>query len=79
MELITLSAADPLNLHGILTPGSKIAAFTGNRVSFRNGLPVAALEGGEVLKLSEDVATDSEIESALRVGRLRPSLRPYYK
>src|SRR5262249_19180842 len=44
-ELITLSAADPLNLEGILTPGSRIAAFTANRVSFRNGLPLAALEG----------------------------------
>ncbi|HEV2965814.1 MAG TPA: hypothetical protein VGW97_02795, partial [Chthoniobacterales bacterium] len=40
-ELITLSAADPLNLQGILTPGSRIAAFTANRISFRNGLPLA--------------------------------------
>jgi ATP-dependent helicase Lhr and Lhr-like helicase len=80
MELITLSAADPLNLQGILTPGSRIAAFTANRVSFRNGLPLAALEAGEVHKLSEDEAVpDSEIETALKVGKLRPSLRPYYK
>ena len=80
MELITLSAADPLNLQGILTPGSRIAAVTANRVSFRNGFPLAALEAGEVYKLSEDEAVpDSEIETALKVGKLRPSLRPYYK
>ena len=79
MQLVTLSAADPLNLQGILTPGSRIAAFTANRVSFRNGLPLAALEGGEVRKLSEDAVPDSEIETALKVGKLRPSLRPYYK
>ncbi len=79
MELITLSAADPLNLQGILTPGSRIAAFTANRVSFRNGTPLAALEGGEVRKLSDNGEPDSEIETALKVGKLRPSLRPYYK
>jgi ATP-dependent Lhr-like helicase len=77
--LITLSAADPLNLHGILTPGPRIAAFTANRVSFRAGLPVAALEAGEIHKLADDPVPDSEIETALKVGRLRPSLRPYYK
>ena len=44
MQLITLSAADPLNLQGILTPGPRIAAFTTNRVLFCNGLPVGALE-----------------------------------
>lgn len=78
-ELITLSAADPLNLQGILTPGARIAAFTANRVSFRAGLPLAALEGGEVRKFSDDAVSDSQIETALKVGRLRPSLRPYYK
>jgi ATP-dependent Lhr-like helicase len=78
-ELITLSAADPLNLQGILTPGPRVAALTANRVSFRAGLPLAALEAGEIRKLSDDAASDSEIETALKVGRLRPSLRPYYK
>src|SRR5207247_10028309 len=78
-ELITLSAADPLNLQGILTPGSRIAALTANRVLVRDGLPVAALEGGEIRKLSDDSVLDSQIGTALKVGKLRPSLRPYYK
>jgi ATP-dependent Lhr-like helicase len=78
-ELITLSAADPLNLQGILTPGPRVAAFTANRISFRAGLPLAALEAGEIRKLSDDAVSDSQIETALRVGKLRPSLRPYYK
>ena len=78
-ELITLSAADPLNLQGILTPGPRIASFTTNRVLFCNGLPVGALEGREVRRLSENSVSDSEMEAALRVGKLRPSLRPYYK
>jgi ATP-dependent Lhr-like helicase len=78
-ELITLSAADPLNLHGILTPGPRIAAFTGNRISFRAGLPLAALEAGEIRQLAGDAVSDLKIETALKVGRLPPSLRPYYK
>ena len=78
-ELITLSAADPLNLQGILTPGPRIASLTASRILFRDGLPVAALEAGEIRKVSEADVSDSQIETALRVGKLRPSLRPYYK
>jgi len=78
-KLITLSAADPLNLQGILTPGSRIAALTAGRILFREGLPIAALEAGEVRKLSDAPVSDLQIETALRVGKLRPSLRPYYQ
>ncbi|HEU0038340.1 MAG TPA: hypothetical protein VFR76_03615, partial [Verrucomicrobiae bacterium] len=78
-ELITLSAADPLNLQGILTPGPRIAALTGNRILFRDGLALAALEGGEVRRLSDDgAASDLQIEQALKIGKLAVSLRPYY-
>ncbi len=45
---ISISGADPLNLVGILTPGPKLAALTGNRLLYRDGLPVALLAGGEV-------------------------------
>jgi ATP-dependent Lhr-like helicase len=78
-ELITLSAADPLNLQGILTPGPRIAALTGSRILFRDGLPIAALEAGEIRKISDSPVADTQIETALKVGKLRPSLRPYYK
>ena len=88
-ELITLSAADPLNLQGILTPGPRIAALTSNRILFRDGLPIAGLEAGEIRKLaaaspshgelSDESVSDSQMETALKVGKLRPSLRPYYK
>jgi ATP-dependent Lhr-like helicase len=78
-ELITLSAADPLNLQGILTPGGRIPAFTSNRILFRDGLPIAALESREIRTLSDENVPDLQIENALRIGKLRPSLRPYYK
>jgi len=40
---ITLSAADPLNLVGILVPGDRVPAISGNSVTYRDGaaLPVA--------------------------------------
>jgi ATP-dependent Lhr-like helicase len=46
--LVSISGADPLNLAGILTPGPRLAALTGNRLLYRDGLPVALLAGGEV-------------------------------
>ena len=44
----TVSACDPLNLVGILTPGPRIAAVLGSRIVYRDGVPVAASEGGQV-------------------------------
>jgi ATP-dependent Lhr-like helicase len=78
-ELVALSAADPLNLQGILTPGPRIAALTANRVLFLDGLPIAALEAGDIRKLADTPVSDSQIETALKIGKLPPSLRPYYK
>ena len=44
-SLVSVSGADPLNLAGILTPGPKLAALAGNRVLYRDGIPIAFLEG----------------------------------
>ncbi|MHB8215779.1 MAG: DEAD/DEAH box helicase [Candidatus Sulfotelmatobacter sp.] len=37
---ITLSAADPLNLVGILVPGERVPAISGNSVTYRDGAAV---------------------------------------
>jgi len=39
-EVVTLSAADPLNLVGIVVPGERVAAISGKTVSFRDGVAV---------------------------------------
>jgi ATP-dependent Lhr-like helicase len=39
-EVITISAADPLNLAGILVPGEKMPAISGRFVSFQDGVVV---------------------------------------
>jgi ATP-dependent Lhr-like helicase len=36
-EIITISAADPLNLAGIVVPGERVPAISGKHVSFRDG------------------------------------------
>ena len=47
-RLTVLSACDPLNLVGVLTPGPRVPALLGNRVAFRDGMPVASLQSGEL-------------------------------
>ena len=47
-RLTVLSACDPLNLAGVLTPGPRVPALPGNRIAFRDGAPVASLQSGEV-------------------------------
>jgi ATP-dependent Lhr-like helicase len=39
-ETITISAADPLNLVGILVPGERVTAIGGRTVTFRDGVPI---------------------------------------
>ena len=43
-EVVTISAADPLNLVGFIVPGERVAAISGKYVSFRDGI---AVEDGE--------------------------------
>jgi ATP-dependent helicase Lhr and Lhr-like helicase len=67
--LVSLSGADPLNLTGILTPGPRLAALTGNRVLYRDGVPVALYAGGEV-QLFETLppAEEWQVRTALLRG-----------
>lgn len=39
-ETVTIAAADPLNLVGVLTPGERVAASTGKFITFRDGVPM---------------------------------------
>lgn len=78
-QLLTINAADPLNLAGILTPGPRVAAVPSNRLLLRDGVPIASLQAGEIITL-EAQPSESErvIEPALRLGSLPAALRPYY-
>lgn len=44
-ETVRLSAADPLNLVGIIVPGDRIPAIRANTVTLRDGLPLPLAQG----------------------------------
>ena len=68
--LITISAADPLNLAGIVTAGDRIRAAGRTRIVYRDGAPLAVLEGEFVRELSPlDPATSGAVARALRTRR----------
>jgi ATP-dependent Lhr-like helicase len=72
-SLVSVSGADPLNLAGILTPGPKLASLTGNRVLYRDGIPLAFLEG-ESTRFLEPVEPEIENEARLALyGHAEPA------
>ncbi|MCY1506042.1 DEAD/H associated [compost metagenome] len=64
--LVSLSACDPLNLIGTLLNGSKVPALAGNRLLFRDGVPVATFVAGKINLLQPaDAFTAGEWQAAL--------------
>ena len=79
-SLVSVSAADPLNLVGIITPGGRVTAHTSNRILYRNGEPITVLESGEVRFLVELSRTmEWKAKSALVRKATPPQLRTYLR
>ena len=55
-HFVRVSGTDPLNLAGITTPGTKVAALAANRILYRDGVPIAARVAGELLDLHSSAA-----------------------
>ena len=58
--VVALSAADPLNLTGIVTLGDRIPATASTRIAFRDGAPVATLTGARKFDSLESQAPEQE-------------------
>jgi ATP-dependent Lhr-like helicase len=72
-ERVAISAVDPLNLAGILTPGDKVPRLPGNRLLFEGGVPIAVQSGGEIRYLKElDTGAQWEVKNLL-IRRQRPA------
>ncbi len=58
---VVVSACDPLNLFGIITPGPRVPAMRGNRLLLHHGRLVGSIQGGKIL-FHEDVESAEKDE-----------------
>lgn len=76
--MVSVSAADPLNLVGIVTPGPRVPTVSSNRILYRDGVPIGILEGGSARFLVEmDRAAEWKARNALIRRVVPPQLRAY--
>jgi ATP-dependent Lhr-like helicase len=78
-ELTVVSGADPLNLVGILTPDPRVTAIAQNRILFRDGVAIAAWEGGEAKRLAASDIDDESLRSLLSRRPGVKTLKPYFR
>jgi ATP-dependent Lhr-like helicase len=64
-ELVVVSAADPLNLVGVLTPDARVSSIAQNRVLFSDGVAIGAWEGGKVRRLAASDLDDDALHGLL--------------
>ncbi len=77
-RLIVISAADPLNLAGIVTVGDRVRAVPSNRIVYCDGVPLACLEGDYVRPLAAiDPAQAGRIANALAGRPVPPVISGY--
>ncbi|HEV8347910.1 MAG TPA: DEAD/DEAH box helicase [Vicinamibacterales bacterium] len=75
---VAVSAADPLNLVGIVTSGERVRAAAGNRLVYRDGVPMAVLEGVFMRPLADfSAAAAAEVTTALAGRPMPPVLGGY--
>ena len=77
-SLISVSAADPLNLLGVVTPGGRLSPAASNRILYRDGVPIAILEAKELHFLIEMTAAEQwQARNALLRRQVPPKVRAY--
>jgi ATP-dependent Lhr-like helicase len=84
-ELVAVSGADPLNLIGSIVPGEPVLGHSGNRVLYRDGVPVATIEGkgeggrGKGMTVLVDATPEERrtFETALVRKKSAPLVRTY--
>src|SRR5438067_590861 len=77
-SMISISAADPLNMLGILVPGPRLSSAAANRLLYRDGAPIAVLEAKEIRYVIEmNAAEQWQARNALLRRRVPPKVRAY--
>ncbi|HEV7222955.1 MAG TPA: hypothetical protein VGN42_09665, partial [Pirellulales bacterium] len=72
-ECVIISAADPLNLAGILTPGPRVVAKPRNALALLDGRLVASQQAGEICfhetlppRLADEISRGLTVTTAVR-------------
>ena len=76
-RVLAISAADPLNLAGIVTTGDRVRVSGSNRMAYRDGVPLAVLEGDYVRPLTPEANVEPAVASemaTLLTGRRMPAV-----
>jgi ATP-dependent Lhr-like helicase len=76
-RLVTISAADPLNLTGIITPGDRLRTVASNRIVYLRGVPVSAMEGDMLRVLANVDPAIAPTVAAAAAGRRVPVVSGY--
>jgi ATP-dependent Lhr-like helicase len=77
-SMISVSAADPLNLLGIVVPTGRLSPSASNRVLYRDGVPVALIEAKEIRFLVEMTPAEQwQARQALLRRHVPPKVRAY--
>ena len=69
--IVTLSAADPLNLTGIVCLGERVSATASTRIAFRDGVPIATLTGTRKIDWIEVQSAEQEWDARNALLRRR--------
>ena len=69
--IVTLSAADPLNLTGVVCLGERVSATASTRIAFRDGVPIATLTGSRKIDWIEPQSPEQEWEGRNALLRRR--------
>jgi ATP-dependent helicase Lhr and Lhr-like helicase len=70
--VIVISAADPLNLTGIVTPEERVRTVAATRIAYRDGVAVSVMEGDYLRPLAAMNDDDAATVSAALAGRRVP-------
>ena len=81
-DLVAVGGADPLNLVGLVTPGATVPALAGNRLLYRDGVPVAVATGAGSRAAVQFLGTftpeeEREFRAAIVRRRVSPLVRRY--
>jgi len=73
-RLITISGCDPLNLTGLVDSGERVRALGANRLVYRDGVAVAAVEGDYLRPLCGFSADEASRVATALAGRPMPAV-----